>query len=352
MLNNEETHTSSLRFVCWLISSVAFAIGFWQTATGLSAYNVFGHEYGRFIFSGLISALIVVTYQFAVKGRSSMLVAFLFLASINFIYNFNSMYSSSMSDGLLREDLISRRNELSLLIENAKTAFENDQRAKIQNVAMEKVRALQAEIAEGGLHKQALKLIEELEVFIEMKPGELPRLNAEHSDKYYDLVKKHLESHRFMLVPLSKEYNIIHGAEDRQRALFDTIDKLLANNVLTLQEVSSTIQESAKLYSDVCIKSKELSKELSSEVSCDKSHLPIASDLGKVTHTFSLAKQRLDEFNTWTTIGMCLAVDFITPLIMYLALKPKPCNSNMSRWDRLLGRRDPNKAKIQGPSRW
>jgi hypothetical protein len=81
--------------------------------------------------------------------------------------------------------------------------------------------------------------------------------------------------------------------------------KTLQNLVSGLDEATSKINEAAK--KDIFTKLEEAKTR----------------NLGRVAHTFASVKERISKVDTWTIIFICLFIDLLVPLAIYILLKKK-----------------------------
>jgi hypothetical protein len=101
---NRHTTPQWITLFGWIISLIAFALGFYHTGEGLRFFKPLGFEGGSFLVSALISMLLLIAYYRAVSGFKGAIFFYVLCAVFNFVFNVNSFYPSLNGDKLLKEE--------------------------------------------------------------------------------------------------------------------------------------------------------------------------------------------------------------------------------------------------------
>jgi hypothetical protein len=71
---------------------------------------------------------------------------------------------------------------------------------------------------------------------------------------------------------------------------------------------------------------------------------PKSKHIGKFEHTLSSVKERINKIDTWGIILLCLFIDLLVPLFIYLMIRKTDDeeDQNYSFWDNISGKKNPS----------
>lgn len=330
----------------WLLSLIVFAVGFWHTHLGLKEMRPFGSEYGSIAIAAIVLLLLLITYYFAVSGSKTALIFYVFCGLFFFTFNMNYFYPSYVGRQLVKEEAISLNDTLQKFSNQSKNLsgtkdLPTDNR--VQSDLGEMIRLkdkIVGEIKEqGGCGTNCNFLLDQFNNIAAENKLERTRLSGFNTttDKLADLYERSLTgvieglmtnnlsqgvvvtnaanllTGMKLLDSTQKEYTPILKNEiipDNSEIKLDSIKtnkqiNILQNIVDNLNEATSKINESRK-------------KNIFTKLNDVQTR-----NLGRIAHTASSVKERIDKVDTWSIIFICLFIDLLVPLAIYLLLKKK-----------------------------
>lgn len=257
-------------------------------------------------------------------------------AFVTFICNLNSFYPNYRANSLIREELRVHRTNLGDLRETIKSRFQDVQLNKLAESVRSKSKQLQAQCRQRGfgpLTEQALKDIEaELGRSItRLRQGntqaDWDRCAEQYERIIEDELKVKLKENRY----LDKLEDIRH-AEDYYTLFSKKIDETLADRS-ELKQVPDYVEDLIKGYRDSCKKATVLALEDRKVAAgtpdnkkpepfrCDESYSSPNVELGSFSHTFKSVWATKSDGGTLTVILICLVIDFLFPIALYLLVR-------------------------------
>jgi hypothetical protein len=343
----------------WLLSLIVFAVGFWHTHLGLQEMRPFGSEYGSLAIAAIVLLLLLITYYFAVVGNKIALAFYVFCGLFFFVFNMNYFYPSYLARKLVRE-------EASCLYDTLQT-YSSKSKRLLKNFGFKE--------DDSFSDFSKLKDLKDRIVTEIRKSGPGPNTRA-----YFAQFNKIISSDRYKIDPLqfmgeegTKDKNDLANIYDGmcQRALqtllqrktasggelgdaenfllgvatFDSLQKkytpllkdtIIPDNseilleevkqnkdIISLQKLASSMDEASMRINEASKKRNKLKKDEFTLIGETKSQ-----NLGRIAHTVASVKERIDKVDTWSIIFICLFIDLLVPLAIYLLLRKKEDSSD------------------------
>lgn len=307
--------TLLITFICLMLSFVNVA----------DAYRDITR--GSYFFSGLLSlAIVAVLFMCAVgihqarTNRESVwtpLLVYLLFVLFSFAGNFNGFYSFFMRGELLKTELTEKYDVLNKLREDARVALGNykDRTPEVNQLSSQ----LESQIrnpSEPGCGPKCEEKLVELEALLGTK---ITRLKAADKEFLIREYKKMVEDAR------KAQLEQLNSAE--QKGIISQLDQ----DIETLRpEVSAAMQEPATkalpLITTIVEKYKFYGQKVKSFVG--KTFVYVEdinvrnAEIGKMSHTFSSAKDHLDHSGTWIAAMVAVLIDLIVPIVVIVMSKP------------------------------
>lgn len=317
----------------WVLALFVFAVGFWHTHLGLKEMKPFGSEWGGLVIAGIVLMLLLITYWFAVNGRKMALVFYILCGVIFFVCNLNYFYPAYMARTIIKEEAIALKDTIDTY--SKINTFSNETYAKNDKLTEYKDEIKTQIENDGGFGSVAAKYLQEfnktagtqidppnnLTLSQEQKINLLKRLDEEINkwqvrnagDGLADAAalidgKSELEKMRKEISPLLEKI----GSEDEDFKL----DSIKNHPKVVL--IKETVQ---RINSAVIKMNKGNKKEILKEL--EKEKYPRADKLGEIQNTFITIGERINQISTWAIIILCLFIDLVVPLALYLLLRKK-----------------------------
>jgi hypothetical protein len=317
----------------WLLSLIVFAVGFWHTHLGLKEMKPFGSEWGGLVIAGIVLLLMLITYWYAINGKKMALVFYIFCGIVFFVCNLNYFYPSYMARTLIKEEAVALKDTIDTY--SKVNTLSNE--AYAQNDKLEEYRdEIKTQIEnDGGFGSVASDYLRKFNITAgtqidppnnlnlneEQKINLLKRLDEEINKwqirnageglmdaKSLIEGKMELEALRKDVVPLLEKI----GSDDEEFIL-DSIKQHPKVNI-----IKTTVQ---KINSAVIKMNKGNKKQILNEL--DKEKYPRADKLGEIQNTFITIGERINQISTWAILILCLFIDLLVPLAIYLLLRKK-----------------------------
>jgi hypothetical protein len=375
-----------IKILGWLISLIAFAFGFYHTADGLKCLLPLGYEGGAYIFSALITMMLILAYSRAIAGVKAALFFYLFCALFNFTFNLNSFYPNLNSRKLLQEEaklindtITSNRAITANLIEPAS-------QLDLTNMDLHRTQCINEIIKSEGFGDSAqselsrFNNISNIYGIKPISPGSfgVKNKNADEvfGDRMDSIIKKirqgqsklpsetaftAFEEFLALTAPTKKgstklsfidslfyEINTKDSKKNKDTAAFkksvDNLGRLVTKNDETAISINKlnlkdTLGKDIKLI----VFNKDKKAQLL---------YPKSKEIGNFAHTLSSMWQRIDKIDTWGPISLAFVVDFFVPFGIYFMIRKKKNSgedngmvngSNRGFFARLFGKAQPTK---------
>lgn len=330
------------KIIGWIISSIFFLIGFYHTGMGLQQYNILGWQYGSFILAFGILLMILLAYSKAIKGLKIALALYLFFALVNFICNLNSLYPNEMTNILFLEELQNKKEEIESLTSRVKTASYSITESEVRKDIASEINSLTAQIRDRGYSSKSQEIVRRIESKLGLNPGDitdLTRGETNHdwelrADNYKEIINKFLDAYlekkknnsdnpivtimtkmeSKYITQINNQIKLLSGQGNliKNDSLFSTTKQLLIN-------VTNDLNSNCAAINAIVAKSNKNFK-------CENYQFKNA-DMFRFSHTFKSIFSHLNNTGTWLVIAICLIIDFIIPLAMYLLLVNKTENN-------------------------
>jgi hypothetical protein len=339
-----------IKFGAWSLSLIVFAVGFWHTHLGLKEMKPFGTEWGGLAIAGIVLLLLLITYWFAVNGNNWALIFYIMCGFVFFICNLNYFYPSYMARTLIQK-------EASVL---------NDTLQKYSNGTAKIEGAENSEAVSDYLNLISLKNQIVTEINNNGYGPNAKRLTVDFNSK--------LSKYAVTPIPVSPSYGRVTNnqleAESQRKQIEPTLDEalgtLMLKGILNVANPDLFREGTTKLaslkdeYTDILngissdneteynldsIKDYENVKNIVTFVGklnttideinkgnnkdkpilsrLDEDIHSRADKLGMIKYTILSIKERIREIDTWAIIILCLFIDLLVPLAIYLLLRKK-----------------------------
>lgn len=334
----------------WTLSLIVFIVGFWHTYLGLKEMKPFGSEWGGLAIAGIVLLLLLITYWFAVNGNKAALVFYLFCGFIFFICNLNYFYPAYMARTLVQNEagalsdtlqkytngsssmqssensqavkeylnLTSLKGQIVTEIENKGYGPNAKQLTDKFNSILSKysVTPINVSAAVGSVTTNAADAQRQKEQIEPLFAQAMNSLMLQGVLKVFDpsLFQIGLDS----LKNLQKKYTGILNAIKADNKTEYKLDSIKIN-----PNVQSIVNFVGDLNTTIDKINKGNNKEKAVLTRLDEDTHPRADKLGMIKYTMLSIKERISEIDTWAIIFLCLFIDLIVPLAIYLLLRKK-----------------------------
>lgn len=356
----------------WLLSFIAFIVGFWHAHLGLKSFYLFNSEYGSLAVAGIVLLLILLSYNLAVNGKRSALYFYIFGGLLFFIFNLNFFYPSYLSDKLVKEEAKSLNDTLQSY-SNKISKFKNPDLVNNYLLLIDLKEKILSEIKyQNGFGVQAKKYLKEFNNIladyekdskrkeaVKITPSYAVGNSQEERDRMYNEMDK-LLSRAIISFDLK---SVASGKAENTTNLFDGIQQINELQNVYSPKLIDIIKDDFKIDLD-SVKSHPhivTLKTLSTEINNATDKINNAEDkninnkefarvesksenIGKFEHTIASVKDRINRIDTWGIIFLCLFVDLLVPLFIYLMIRRNEKdedNTDTTFWDNLTGKKKP-----------
>jgi hypothetical protein len=331
-----------IQFGSWLLALFVFAVGFWHTHLGLKEMKPFGTEWGGLIIASIILLLLLITYWFAVNGKKMALVFYIMCGTIFFICNLNYFYPSYLSRQLVKEEATTLYDTLQSYSNKAQaiqktSGFKGKEFDDYQRL-IELKKVVVTEISKlGGSGRNTQKALDEFSKIMQKYGSHGINLTSDNSDKeelarlYEGLLSTQINHLLSSLAnaggQLADAANFVQGIHllDSMRLSFSPLlkDSIIPDNSdIKLEDVKTNKQINSlqKLVSGLNEATSKINKSSRKDIfrPLDEAQ---TRNLGRIAHTFKSIKDRIKLVDTWAIIILCLFIDLVVPLAIYLLLR-------------------------------
>jgi len=335
----------------WLLSVIVFAIGFWHTHLGLKEMRPFGSEWGGLAIAGIVLLLVLITYWYAVNGKKMALIFYILGGIIFFVCNLNYFYPAYLTRQIVKEEATALNDTLQNYANQAKSlqndaGFGNKTKELVdyENLKLLKskivieVRDLKGWGPESSKSLTSFDKISREYGFPVEKFSNAGTMSQDQLSKIYDkylegIVQKVLET----LMIKSKDGGVanaltfIRGVAELD-SLQKNFTKVLKDSIIP--DNSEINLEDVKTHPQIDILQKLVTGINDATSKINKATKPDSfkfqaleespsRTLGRIANTFKSIKDRITKVDTWAIIILCLFVDLIVPLAIYLLLRKK-----------------------------
>ena len=353
-MSNEQKIPGFIRLGSWLLSFIVFMIGFWHTHLGLKQMNVFGSEYGSIAVAGIVLILLVISYWYAINGRSIALYFYVICGFVFFVSNLNYFYPAYEGRNLLNEEALLIRNRINEFADSAGKYFEHhSQKESYKDFdQLKNIReSAKTEIAKNnGMGGVAREHISNFNVIVN-KLGLDPTYYARAGGRFTSNKSRNNEISAALDSTMSSTiaavanniqgiYKIVQAKNQLNKLSVDSkasldsifsdksdvsLDSIKQNRqIIYLQNLVSSIDSAVlEINSGIETSNVKLTKltQIKDLTDSDKLQIPKSQFLGQFRHTVEIIRSRLFYTSTLFIILMCLFIDIIVPLGIFILLR-------------------------------
>jgi hypothetical protein len=326
-----------------LLSLTAFGVGFWHCHLGLKEMRPFNSENGSIFIAAIILLLLLISYFFAVsgqKGAKAGLSFYLICACFFIVFNLNFFYPSYLSRKLVTEE--------ATLLNNTLQDYANVPLGDIDQKAVNDYRKLEnlkgQIMSETRQYKFATNARQHLADFnsilneygiIQVKEPSFAGVSleqqAEHIEPY---LNKSIEDFQVKKVTVKDAENYLKGKDELknlQKEYTPKLDSIIKDDSrIALSDVKnhpqiktlSSLVNAINNNTDLINKSRE-QKEFPQEKLGGKEGGAHTRHLGEIEHTLTSIGERINRIDTWAMILLCLFIDLLVPLAIYVFIRKK-----------------------------
>ena len=340
-----------VQFAAWVLALFVFAVGFWHTHLGLKEMNIFETEWGGLVLASIVLLLTLITYWFAVNGKKMALIFYILCGAVFFVCNLNFFYPSYLARQLVKEEATALNDTLQGYANKAKslqndagfgnktkelTDYENLKLLKKKIV--EEIRDFEGWGPESSGALQDFNKISKQYGFPIQKYSNAGTMTRDELSRIYDsylegVIQKILEA----LMVNSKDGGVqnalsfIKGVSELD-SLQKNYSVLLKDSIIPdnsdirLEEVKTHPQINIlqRLVTGINEATSKINNATKSDAykfrELDESQ---SRTLGRIANTFKSVKDRISKVDTWAIIILCLFIDLVVPLAIYLLLRKK-----------------------------
>ena len=351
-MTKEKPIPAVVKFGAWLLSLIVFAVGFWHTHLGLKEMRPFGTEYGSIAIALIILLLLLLTYYFAINGSKIALIFYVFCGLFFFTFNMNYFYPSYLARKLVREEASALNDSLQSYTNKSHRLLsvvgfkDTDGSLRDYTNLEEFKKSIIQEIRKNGQGPRAQGYLQEfnkivfkhkIPVITLTDPGSLS--NIELAQYYegmcYGRIRAFLENSTASGGGVSDAKNFIKGINlfDSLQRMYTPIllDSIIPDNselkieniksnkqIITLQKLATGMDEASSKINEAS-KNKITTKNVEFQLIGETK----SQNLGTIAHTVASVKERINKVDTWAIIFVCLFIDLLVPLAIYVLLKRK-----------------------------
>jgi len=365
-----------IKYGAWALSLITFIVGFWHTHLGLKQIHFFNSDYGSLAIAGIVLILLLISYWYAINITKWAIIVYIICGSFFFVFNLNYFYPAYLARTLVIDEARVLKDTLQTYANSADKLYQISDGGKtgkmandISNLISYK-NQIESEIkfqhGFGPSAREKLDLFNEISGKHNVVPIK-PSMSigntgtTDSANSAIALLSPQLASAiQAVQEDIRTHFNSESGSEQLNQNLANGIDSLkrlkiiytpkldaiiIDNTPIDLESVEghpqvliikkfvqdlnqacSMINKSSiyilKLSSGTVGKSEdERGKIIFPELR--KEDFPRADKLGTIKHTITSIKERVHEIDTWAIILVCLFIDLLVPLAMYMFLRKR-----------------------------
>ena len=340
-----------IKIGAWLLSLIVFAVGFWHTHLGLKEMKPFGSEWGGLAIAGIVLLLILITYWYAVNGKKTAIVFYILGGLIFFVCNLNYFYPAYLAREIVKTEATVLNDTLQKYANRSKSlqndaGFENKTKelTDYQNLELLQKKLVQEIKNFSGWGPESSKTFKSFNRIskdygfpIERYSNAGDRTQLQLSKIYDDYLSEIMQDVLAALMVDSKDggvqnaLSVIKGVSELE-SLQNKYTSILKDSIIpdnseiTLQEVKTHPQISIlqNLITGINAATSKVNAGTKSDsykfIQLEESS---SRTLGRIANTFKSIKDRINKVDTWAIIILCLFIDLIVPLAIYLLIKKK-----------------------------
>jgi heme/copper-type cytochrome/quinol oxidase subunit 4 len=335
----------------WVLALFVFAVGFWHTHLGLKEMKPFGSEWGGLVIASIVLLLLLITYWFAVNGRKMALIFYILCGVIFFICNLNYFYPAYMARTLIQNEasalndtLQKYANGTSVLQGKATTQaiadymYLNDLKSDVIAEISAQGFGPNARAKTGEFNSKASKYklapigVSSAMGHVTNSKGDMAVQKASIEPLFK--VRMNTMAINFGAAILFDPDGFIKGVDQMdnlQLEFTDSLNQIKSDNqteyklhsIRKYKNVQTIVNFVGKLNTIVELINQSNGKNTVLLKRLDEDTHPRADKLGMIKFTIVSIKERIKEIDTWAIIILCLFIDLVVPLAIYLLLRKK-----------------------------
>lgn len=345
----------------WLISLLAFTVGFWHTHLGLKEFNILNSENGSLFVAAMILLIMLLSYAVAIGGKRIGLLFYLICACIFFICNLNSFYPNYLGRTLLKEEAKAVNDSMTVYrsrLDKIVGLTSSEYYQKVQDLRNIRANLIREIHDRGGFGPHATDELNKFNILANSRISadrRLGRDSVEIKNKvdFYtkqlnaaidDYVVKSLsgkEQGALKLVEAQHDMeDIIAMYDDKMEAILKDNARVKLDSVRTNPEIK-TLEELVTKLDKVAIDVNSV-KQPPPFILFNRDNEPVRPQiqfLGTIPHTMSSVGARIGKVDTLGVIMICLVIDFVAPLAVYFLIRRRTDEEEeISFWEALFGK--------------
>jgi len=337
MKQSKNTLNPIVKLMAALLCTLVFIVGFWHTHLGLKEMKPFNSEYGSIIIASIILLLLLISYIIAIEGRKIALVFYFICGLFFFTFNLNYFYPAYVGRQLVKEEAIALNDTLQSysnridLIDNSGTISSVSKLYKLKKQILDEISG------QAGFGPRATDYLNQFNLITNgnLKPNRVVGHTDEErliiANRYSELLNEEIKSYVITQITTGKANNA-----DK---LYTGIQELDSTNILYSPKLKIIIADNSKIELDSVKTHPQIILMQSLITSLDNATIKIneasrknifpkleetkTRNLGRFAHTFFSVRERIDKLDTWGIILVCLFIDFLVPLAVYLLIRKK-----------------------------
>lgn len=342
-----------VNFGAFLLSIITFLVGFWHAHLGLKSFNLFGSQYGSIAVAGIILILILLSYFIALNGRKSALLFYVIGGFLFFLFNLNYFYPAYLGSKLVKEEAITLNDTLQDYANKA-SSIENP---KVMSAVLDLDNLKDKTLSEikrangfGPVAKDYLNQFNNILSSFEDNDASkravqiTPSYSVGRNQNERNLIGEDIENQLQNAIKSFEQKHATKGGENALK-LYEgvknigklkdfyspklteiikgdftiNLDSVKSNpNVVILKEVSTELNNVTDQINNAEKDTRFHKVESSSE------------NIGKFEHTIKSVLNRIGNIDTWGIIFLCLFLDLLVPLFIYIMIRQRGDGNNGS----------------------
>lgn len=348
-----------VKFGAWILSLIVFAAGFWHSHLGLKKMNFFNSEYGSIAIAGAILLLILISYNIAIKGNKSAFYFYIIGALFFFIFNLNYFYPSYLSRQLVKEEAIALNDTLQSFSNKIDRMDKSGSISTVSELINIKDKLLDEIKSQDGFGPRAKRYLEQFNAIT--NSSQLPNRNIGSTEeqrkniasRYDELLSKDIRNYVIKQIANGKVANaeeLLIGIEQLKLTNDEFTPKLktiiLDNSKILLDSIqdNSQIKILQNLVTNIDNSTIKINESSGNKI-FTKLNEAESRNIGKFEHTISSVKKRIGKIDTWGVIILCLLLDVIIPLFIYIMIRVKEGDdeddSAFNLWNKITNKKEP-----------
>lgn len=341
-----------IKLGAWLLSFIVFLIGFYHSHLGLKGMRPFDLEYGSFIVAGSFLLFILISYSMAVSGRKYALLFYILGGCAFFIFNLNYFYPTDLGRQLIKEEAIALNDTLQSFSNKISRMDNSNSISTVSELYNLKEKLMDEVRGQDGFGPRATKYLNE---FNELSNGtQLPNRVVGKTDEERKLIAARFDT---LLTKDIRNYvvkQIANGKVENADELLNGIEQLKLTNEEYTPKLKKIIADDSRIKLDSITNHPQTTILQNLVTSIDNATIKINKSsgkelfpkigeaktrkLGRIEHTIASALERINRIDTWKNIFICLFIDLLFPLFIYVMIRKKDDEEDDFFIDRLFGK--------------